>query len=395
MDERKDAHAAQSTDVTRADGDTDLGAISAIPETRTETEPASDRAEKLKVAVFTTSYPRHEDDFAGRFVSDAVRRFRERGVEVEVVYPGVFHTYGLDYDGGGIVRAVKRRPWVAPLLLGSMVRALRSAARDADLVHAHWLAGGVVALFVGKPFVVTLHGSISGGVLDDFKLLARAPWLARQVLNRAHAVLCDSMALLDAARAAGARNAIFVPNGVEIPEEGGEEADPPEVLFTGRLSPEKGVYELAAASEGLNLVVCGDGPLRHVLPQTRGFVSREELDRRFRSAAVVVVPSRSEGFGVVCAEAMAYGKPVVASAVGGLVGLVRDGETGMLVPPGDPVTLRAAIDRLLADAPLRARLGRAARARIASLCSWERVVDATLEAYRSAVQADREIERVR
>jgi glycosyltransferase involved in cell wall biosynthesis len=355
--------------------------------------PASPVADGLKIAVFTTSYPRHEDDFAGRFVSDAVTRLRERGVQIEVVHPGVFGSFGLDYDGGGIVRAVKRRPWVAPLLLGSMVRALRAAARDADLVHAHWLAGGLVALLARKPFVLTLHGSISGGLLDDFKLLRRAPWLVRPVLNRARAVLCVSEALTDAARAAGARNAVFVPNGVEIPAEVGSEAEPLQVFYTGRLSPEKGIYELAAATEGMNLVVCGDGPLRHLVPQTRGFVSREELDRRFRAASVVVCPSRSEGFGVVCAEAMAHGKPVVASAVGGLVGLVQDGETGLLVPPGDPVALRGAIERLLADAPLRARLGRAARARITALCSWETVVEATLDAYRGAVRVNLEPRR--
>ena len=81
----------------------------------------------FKVAVFTTSYPRHADDFAGRFVSDAVACLRERGVEVEVVSPGVYRTYGLDFDGGGIVRAVKRRPWLAPLLALSMIRTLRRA----------------------------------------------------------------------------------------------------------------------------------------------------------------------------------------------------------------------------------------------------------------------------
>src|SRR5919199_1108349 len=99
----------------------------------------------MRVAVFTTSYPRHEDDFAGRFVSDAVERLRARGVEIDVVSPGVYRDYGLTFDGGGIMRSVKRRPWVAPLLAWSMVRTLRRVARRADLVHAHWLAGGVVA----------------------------------------------------------------------------------------------------------------------------------------------------------------------------------------------------------------------------------------------------------
>jgi glycosyltransferase involved in cell wall biosynthesis len=76
---------------------------------------------------------------------------------------------------------------------------------------------------------------------------------------------------------------------------------------------------------------------------------------------------------------------VVASAVGGLRDLVKDGETGLLVPTGDPKALRAAIDRLLADEDLRRRLGRAAREHIAELCNWERVTDETLAAYEAAL----------
>ena len=75
------------------------------------------------------------------------------------------------------------------------------------------------------------------------------------------------------------------------------------------------------------------------------------------------VPSRREGYGVVAREAMAYGRPVVATAVGGLVDAVEDGTTGLLVPARDPAALRAAVEALLGDAELRARLGRAARER--------------------------------
>jgi glycogen synthase len=343
---------------------------------------------RLRVAVFTTSYPRHDDDFAGRFVSDAVAHLRGVGVDVDVVSPGVYDDHGLAFDGGGIMRNVRRRPWLAPLLFLSMVRALRRAARRADLVHAHWLAGAVVALFAGKPFVVTIHGSISGGFLDDFRLCERHPRLVRFVLSRARVVLCVSEALTEAVRSTGIEHVVFVPNGIAIPERVGEEAPELEVFFTGRLSPEKGVRELAAATRGLNLVVTGDGPLRDLVP-TRGFVSRDELERCFERAALVVCPSLSEGFGVVCAEAMAHGKPVVASAVGGLANLIEDGRTGLLVPPGDVVALRTAIEALLADRDLRQRLGAAARERIQSYYGWERVTGATLAAYITAVDGPR------
>ncbi|MDQ5820210.1 MAG: glycosyltransferase family 4 protein [Actinomycetota bacterium] len=335
----------------------------------------------FKVAVFTTSYPRHADDFAGRFVSDAVDCLRARGLDVAVVSPGVYRTFGLSFDGGGIVRAVKRRPWLAPLLAVSMIRALRRAARDADLVHVHWLAGAIVArLATRKPFAVTIHGTISGGLLDDFKLTQRFPRLVRFVLGRARAVICVSTALGESVAACGVPN-VVIPNGIAIPPQAGREAEPLEVFYTGRLSPEKGIAELVAATEGMNLVVSGDGPLRSLVPNALGFISRNELHERFARAAVVVCPSISEGFGVVCAEAMAHGKPVVASAVGGLRGLVDDERTGLLVAPGDVEALRAAIQRLLDDPELRARLGSAARRKISGMCGWDSVTQRTLEAY--------------
>jgi glycosyltransferase involved in cell wall biosynthesis len=335
----------------------------------------------FKVAVFTTSYPRHADDFAGRFVSDAVECLRARGIDVAVVSPGVYRTFGLCFDGGGIVRAVKRRPWLAPLLAISMIRALRRAARDADLVHVHWLAGALVArLATRKPFVVTIHGTISGGLLDDFKLTQRFPRLVRFLLGPARAVICVSTALGESVARCGVPN-LVIPNGIAIPSTPGREAEALEVFYTGRLSPEKGIAELVAATEGMNLVVSGDGPLRPLVPEALGFISREELHERFARAAVVVCPSISEGFGVVCAEAMAHGKPVVASAVGGLCGLVDDERTGLLVPPGDVEALRAAIQRLLDDPALRARLGSAARRKITAMCGWDTVTQRTLEAY--------------
>jgi len=81
---------------------------------------------------------------------------------------------------------------------------------------------------------------------------------------------------------------------------------------------------------------------------------------------------------------MAHGRPVVAGAVGGLRELVIDGETGLLVPPSDVDALRAALERLLADAALRRRLGDAARELVRDYCSWERVTDSTLRAYDDA-----------
>jgi glycosyltransferase involved in cell wall biosynthesis len=332
----------------------------------------------MRVAFVTTSWPRSPADYAGRVVADLAERLERRGVEVEVVAPGVYRDFGLAY-GPGVVANLRRRPWAAPPMLASMARAARAAARSADVVHAHWLPTALPAAFAGRPLVVTLHGS-------DVELARRAPALARPLLRRARVTIAVSQALAQEAQRLGARDVRVIPNGVEMPADVDEEADPPQVLFAGRLSEEKGIEELMAASRGLDLVVAGDGPLRSLVPQALGMVPREELYRLLGRAAVVVCPSRREGFPVVCAEAMAHARPVVASAVGGLPDMVVDGETGLLVPARDPAALRAAIDRLLADRGLRRRLGERARERIAALCSWDRVVDETIAAYEAAVR---------
>ena len=330
----------------------------------------------MKVVVLTTSYPRHADDTAGRFVADAVERAREAGVDIDVVSPAGFRHFGIAY-GSGVVGNLRREPWrwaLLPAFLASFGAAARRAAGDADLVHAHWLPSGIVALSTRKPFVVQLWGT-------DVELARRAQRLAAAVLRRAEAVICPSSALAGDATRLGARQIEIVPSGVDLPETVGDEANPPEVLYAGRLSPEKGVLELIEAAEGMNLVVAGDGPLRDRFPQALGFVPPAELDRLYARAAVVACPSHREGFGVACLEAMAHGRPVVASGVGGLLDLVVNGETGILVEPGNVQALRAALERLLSDPGLRRRLGDAGRQRAAEHFSWPRVTRKTLDVY--------------
>jgi glycosyltransferase involved in cell wall biosynthesis len=334
----------------------------------------------MKVVVLTTSYPREPDDVAGAFVRDAVEHLRAAGVEVAVVSPASFRHFGLAY-GDGIVGNVRRRPWKAllvPAFLVMYARAARRAARDADLVHAHWLPSALPAAATRKPFVLQLWGT-------DVELARRVPWVARRLVRKARLVLCPSNALASEARALGARSVRVVPSGVALPEIVGEPDDPPHILFVGRLSEEKGIAELLAATSDVPRVIVGDGPLRDQVPEAVGFVSPNQLGRYYERAAVVVCPSRREGYGVVAREAMAHGRPVVATNVGGLADAVEDGVTGLLVPPRDPPALRAAIERLLADEGLRRRLGVAARDTARERYSWEAATEATVASYRDAL----------
>jgi glycosyltransferase involved in cell wall biosynthesis len=311
-------------------------------------------------------------------VADAVEHVRERGVDVEVVSPASFRHFGIAY-GHGIVGNLRARPWLVFLVPAFLWNFRRAVPRDAELVHAHWLAAGAVAMTLGKPYVVQVWGT-------DVELARRVPWLARPVLRRARLVIAASSFLAEQARALGAREVRVVPSGVAIPESVGAPEEPPHVLYVGRLSAEKGVLELVEACRDLPLVVVGDGPLRSRVPGAVGFVPPGELGPWYERAAVIVVPSRREGYGVVAREAMAWGRPVVASAVGGLVDAVEDGVTGLLVPSGDLPALRKAIEGLLEDGELRQRLGVAARAKAERELSFEAATDALLAVYDEALR---------
>jgi len=176
--------------------------------------------------------------------------------------------------------------------------------------------------------------------------------------------------------------------------------DGPLVLYAGRLAAAKGIDVLLDAWVGVpapgTLVVIGDGELRRELaqiPRVRflGPRLRPELPVAYAAAAFAVLPSVPtarfvEPWGLVCNEAMHQGRPVVASDAVGAVrgGLVRDGDTGLVVAAGDRAGLRAAIERLLEDDQLRARLGIAARAAVAPY-----TYDAMVEAFDRALSVAR------
>jgi glycosyltransferase involved in cell wall biosynthesis len=168
-----------------------------------------------------------------------------------------------------------------------------------------------------------------------------------------------------------------------VPDEGGY------VMFAGHLGAHKGLEPLVKAWVGLRteipLVLAGFPRLDTPSEFPPGVivaknVPHSDILRGWRHCLVAVVPSLwPEPFGLVALEAMAAGKPVVASAVGGLADLVVDGATGILVPPGDVEALRGAIARLLGDPLLREKMGQAGRARAAGYSAsvvvgqWERV----------------------
>lgn len=297
-----------------------------------------------------------------------------------------------------------------------------------DVVHAHdWLvahAATTLKHHLGVPLVATLHATEAGrhqgwlpGPLNR-SIHSVEWWLtyeARRVIACSDYMRWEVTRLFDLPP----DKVDVVPNGVD-PRPWQVRADRvaaarrrwagdgPLLAFSGRLVYEKGVQDLLAAlprlrrrHPGLRLVVAGRGPCTDDLQaQARrlrlgravtfaGFVPDASLAELVAAADCAVVPSRYEPFGLVALEAAAAGTPVVAAAAGGLREIVRDRETGLAFPAGDPGGLAAAVDEVLTDQVLARRLARQARAVVRREHSWSSVADRTAAVYARAEPEER------
>lgn len=192
----------------------------------------------------------------------------------------------------------------------------------------------------------------------------------------------------------GADKIVHIPNGIDTSRIKVSDHDDDFVLYAGRLTREKGVETLlrAHAADGgaWRLVVAGTGPM---LDELRARFSRAEftghltgpaLQERLGRASLVVVPSEwPENSPLSVLEAMAHGKPIVASRIGGIPELVRDGESGLLFEPRNAGELSGRVRALLQDAGLRMRLGREARRLAETEYSLRRHGAALLSLYES------------
>lgn len=185
-----------------------------------------------------------------------------------------------------------------------------------------------------------------------------------------------------------------IPTGVDCTRFAAAEphGGPARFGFVGRVERDKGIFTLldalAALPKGSASLTCiGDGAdldeariaaAARALPVSfTGRVEHERLPQLLRQLDVLCVPTHhAEPFGIVAVEAAAAGLPVIASRLGGLAETVRDGDTGLLVAPGSLSELTAAMAKLAADAPLRARLGRRARAVAEAHYAWPRIAAA-------------------
>ena len=296
-------------------------------------------------------------------------------------------------------------------------------ARHADVVHAH-LGEDVAVLPMaaaaarahGLPLVLTIHLSVRHTLLTSDARSRRVKALGGPIegwaTRHADAVLTltDRLKAIVVEGGAPADRVHVIPSGVRAGEYSERQPDPlgptsrSRVLFVGRLAFQKGVITLVEAAarmrQDAEVVLVGDGPDRAAVERRvaelglqdrvrlTGFLAHRLVPAALRHGDVLVLPSTYEELGSCLLEGMRAGLPVVASDTGGIPELVRDGQTGVLCPPGDAAAFARAIDGLLVDRARAKRLGETGRARATEL-AWDRLAPRVLDVYRAVAEGHR------
>jgi D-inositol-3-phosphate glycosyltransferase len=303
-----------------------------------------------------------------------------------------------------------------------------------DIIHSHYWMSGIAAgslsdLWAGTPIIHMFHtlGEMKNRIArteaereGEYRINGE-----KQVLRRANRVVVATLAELTQLRflyKADASKMVVIPPGVDLghfypipPDEAksfvGLKPEDRMILFVGRIEPLKGVDTLIQAmacldlkdtSRPVHLAIIGGDPsaspeqmtaemarLQKLctdlgLDESVLFLGKRDQDKLpyyYSAAEVLVMPSHYESFGMVALEAMACGTPVVASEVGGLAYLVRDGETGFTIPAEEPESLCEKLSWLLNDHELHARMSGNA-AEYAKDYAWEKVADQIVDVYK-------------
>jgi glycogen synthase len=380
----------------------------------------------MKALLVTREYPPHIYGGAG-VVADQLSRAlaRRMAVEVRCFGPRDPRRDGIAVRGYTPWERVggKDGPRFAPALETlSIGLAMARDSVDADVVHAHTWYADMGALWISTlyriPLVVTLHSmeplrpwkadQLGSGYLVSSWIEKTAVEAAHRVIAVSHKMREDILAHFDA----DPSRVVVIHNGID-PDlfrrtDRRDALDrlgvtQPYVLFVGRITDQKGIFHLLEAARrlptGVQVVLCASAPdtpeieerLRRAVADRptvtwiNEMVAVEVVTQLYSHAAVFCCPSVYEPFGLINLEAMACETPVVASAVGGILEVVEDGKTGLLVPPATPDALADALTRVLENPALGRALGQAGRRRVEDKFAWASVAERTEQVYADAI----------
>ena len=364
----------------------------------------------MKIALFTETFLPKIDGVVNT-LCQLLQHLERRGHEAVVLAPGngpeTFASARVIYHRGAGLPMYPELRVVSPFAdVGASLRGFRP-----DLVHVAnpvllGVAGTRWAESRGFPVVASYHTDVPGYARTyGFPALTRPLWgYLRWVHDKARLNLCPSRATLAELESRGFSNLKLWTRGVDAdrfsPDKASQEwrrrltggnPQAPLLLYVGRLAPEKRVDWLRPLLEelpGARLAIVGGGPSREELERLfagtptvfPGYLQGEDLAGAYASADIFAFPSASETFGNVVLEAAASGLPAVAPRAGGVVDIVRDGETGFLFEAHSRRAFSDSVRRLVHDLGKRREMSAKARS-LAEGRSWEAVLDGLLEEY--------------
>jgi len=377
----------------------------------------------MRLLIVPATFPYPGDQNASIWLLRQCQALSQHGHEIRVAYAVPFAPplgakwnaynaipaeYVYENIRVNVIRAIMppKMLWLRLVQL-QVRRALRALVAEfrPDIVHVHCLIPpGFLAIGLDPPVVLTAHGSDAYLYPSQRSDLRHAAIASIQAAARVVAV---STFVKLAVERLGARGVRVVHNGADprvfSPQDrsGARKdlsfaADRPLIVYAGTVERPKGLFDLVKANQFITdlqplFVIAGKGP--HVAEVEKAFaeadaqalfvgeLTQPQLAKLFTAADVITLPSHGEGLPTVLCEAMLSGRAVVATDVGGIPEIVRNGETGLVVPVGDVKAIATALRSVLTDAALRARFENNAHEFAAQQLTWNANVHAYEEIY--------------
>ncbi len=401
---------------------------------------SNDSSKKISVLTLTSVYPRFHEDTEVPWLRMSLRKLKERGCGVTVAAPSYrglknhsiddipvyryrYAPAGLEFltHEEGAPSKIARNPFLQLLAIpyvisGSLKTLFLCLKLKPSVIHVHWpfphaFMAYFAAFFRKTPVVLNFHGA-------ELLLAKKKRWikpLLRFFIKHANAVFANSsftaMVITDIYK----RDVEISPYGTTFDtaraarDNHDDDANPPHkkfrVLFVGRHIERKGIEYLIKAAATLDpniyqIRIVGQGDLTEKLKAQAakeapeqvvflGKISNEDLEKEYQQAGAFILPAivdsrgDTEGLGVVLIEAAEYGIPIIASAVGGIVDVIINDKTGLLVKEKSPTELANAIKRLHDDPTLSKTLAENCKSHVNEFFSWDRITEKQITIYKN------------
>ena len=388
----------------------------------------------MKVCYIVSTFPRFEGDPQVPWLLEMVKRMKQKGIEVWVIAPSYkglsshfiqgipvirfryfFSRWEILTHEEGAPNKLLKNPFLIfllpfYLLSGSLKILSLLLKKRIDILHIHWpiphyFMSYPAKIFTRVPVVLHFHSA-------EFPLLKKfnfPKFLVKSIFAHPEVILANSKYTGKLIEEWTDRKPIILPFGVEVKKNTvlSKASSPYKLLFVGRLIERKGIkYLIRALPHVLKKIkvvlhIVGGGPLSGELKTLskalrvdnhvffHGVIGKNTLEDLYSSCDLFVLPAihdsrgDTEGLGVVLLEAMSYGKPVIASKVGGITDIVKDGETGILVPEKDEKSLAKNIIKVLKNEDLSEKLSENGYKYVKEYFNWGRISDELMNIYRN------------